>query len=229
MNLECLAVGLEALREFILHVGIARGSHQCRHPILMGDDVVDNRSRPYDPRPANEARNAKAALPVGILFVTERCGAAIGPSKRFSAVVGSEDDNGVICDAKVVKLFQNNSDVIIRLGHARAVKSLFGDHVLIFLLEARPNVHAGRIVPDEEWPARGLGAIHRVERGGEELLVNCFHSFPRQWTGVDDSLLANPTEALVDGRIVVISRLGLEYAARPETLSKLRVLRVIDV
>ena len=61
----------------------------------------------------------------------------------------------------------------------------------------------------------------------EELLVDRLHALPGERSGVLDHLLADLAELLVDRRIVLVGRLALQHAARAESLSERRILRIV--
>src|SRR5450755_977720 len=118
MNLEGLVASLVALHEFLLDVGNASRCDERRRPILMRSNVVDDRARLDDPRPARQSGYTKAALPRGALFATERHGASIRPSEFFNAVVAGEDDDGVVGDSKIIELLKQLADHPVELHHA---------------------------------------------------------------------------------------------------------------
>src|SRR5207249_11068464 len=103
--------------------------------------------------PAYHRRHAKAALEDGPFALCERRLSAIGPSEDFGAVVGGEDDDGVVILAHVLELLHHQTDVIIELGHAGFLfrpAILRVTHLLVLLREMRDDVHARRVEPDEE-------------------------------------------------------------------------------
>ncbi len=48
----------------------------------------------------------------------ERRRAAVRPGEHFGAVVGGEDDDGVIVHAHVLELLHDRADDVVELGHA---------------------------------------------------------------------------------------------------------------
>src|SRR4026209_440050 len=74
MDLECLARSFIALQQLLFQVRFAGCPDQGRRPILSRENIIDLRPRRYRARPAYESRNAVAALPICILFTSERCG-----------------------------------------------------------------------------------------------------------------------------------------------------------
>ena len=125
--------------------------------------------------PAHHRRHAIAAFPVGVLLAAERRGAAVGPGERLGAVVGGVDHDGVVGDAEVVELLQELADLAVVLDHAVGIDAEPG-LALRLGLEAGPDVHAGRIEPDEERLLVLVRAVDEVERGVEELLVDRLHA-----------------------------------------------------
>src|ERR1700730_6919993 len=81
VNLEGLACSLIAGQELPSDVWLASRRYQCRHPVFVRDDVVDLDARLDHARPADHARDAVAALPVGVFLAAERRGTAVGPAE----------------------------------------------------------------------------------------------------------------------------------------------------
>ena len=124
------------------------GSH-----VLVREDVVDDRAGLDHAGPADHRRHAVAAFPVGVLLAAERRGAAVGPGERLGAVVGRVHDDRVVGDAELVELGQQLADHAVVLDHAVGVDAEPG-LALGLRLEVGPDVHPGRVVPDEERLAR---------------------------------------------------------------------------
>src|ERR1700678_4108908 len=89
-------------------------------------------------------------------------------------------------------------------------------------LEMRENMHPRRVYVAEPRAALFGLSLHEIERGGDELLVDCFHTLFGQRAGVLDCLLADLTELRIDGRIVLVGSLAFENAARTELLPEIR-------
>src|ERR1019366_6017283 len=87
----------------------------------------------------------------------------------------------------------------VELLHAGTVEPVLWDHGLVFRLQMGPDVHARRIVPDEERFARLHRALHVVERCGEDLLVAGLHAFLGERAGVLTCLLAPRSKAWIRG------------------------------
>jgi hypothetical protein len=88
-------------------------------------------------------------------------------------------------------------------------------------------MYARRVVPAEERLARGVLPFHVVDGGPGGFVVNCFHPLLGERSAVLDGLHADLAEPRVDGRVVGVGRLALEYAARAELGPVGRILRVI--
>ena len=87
------------------------------------------------PGPADDARCAHAAFPGGELSALERRGAAVGEGDGLGAVVGGEDDDGVVELAHVFELLEDEADVVVHLLHAGFVDApvlaaLLADHAI---------------------------------------------------------------------------------------------------
>ena len=63
--------------------------------------------------PTNNARNAEAALKHGSFRAGEGGLAAIGPSEVFGAIVGGEDDDGIVIEALVFQLLHDRADDVV--------------------------------------------------------------------------------------------------------------------
>ena len=157
---------------------------QCRHPVEGGEQLVLDRARLDVARPADDHRRAVAAFP-GFAFLTlERRDAAVREGDGLGAVVGGEDDDGVVELAHVLELFQHIADVVVHLLHAGFVDApvlaaLLAHHVHILRRQHGRDMHARRIVPDEE---RLVGllrvvAVEEVDDLGRDFLVHRFDRF----------------------------------------------------
>ena len=97
-----------------------------------------------------------------------------GISDVLGAVVGCEDDNRIIELAHVLEFLENVADIVVQLLHAGFVDAPvlaagLADHGHILVRQHRGDVHARRVVPDEEWLVGLLGvvAIEEVDDRGE--------------------------------------------------------------
>ncbi len=137
--------------------------------------------------PADDARNAHAAFPGGQLAAFEGGGATVGVGDDFGAVVGGENDDGVVEFAHVFQLLQDVADVIVHLLHADFVDAPVlaagrTDHRLVLGRKHGGDVHAGRVVPDEEGLPCILRvvAVEEVDDLGRDLLVHRPRAVQRQ-------------------------------------------------
>ncbi|MNN74816.1 hypothetical protein D3C81_1910530 [compost metagenome] len=112
-------------------------------------------------RPANDRRHAVTALPVGVLFTTERRNARVGPLVEVHAIVGGIDHDGVVGDAQLIEFFQQGADLAVMFEHAvvvlalpRLARNLVADVGVV--------VHAGGVEPDKERFIRLDGLVHEV-------------------------------------------------------------------
>ena len=99
-------------------VGIAGGGEEGREPVQAGEDAVLHRVRRNLAGPAQDAGHAEAAFHDGPFALRERRVAAIGPGEGLGAVVGGEDDDGVVVHAHVLELLHHAADDVVELGHA---------------------------------------------------------------------------------------------------------------
>src|SRR5262249_681304 len=121
---------LYALQQLISDVRIARRSHQGGEPVEAGNDSVLDGARPDLARPSDDRRHAEATLAAGALGVLERRHATIRPSEHLGAVVGGEDDDGVVGLADVVEMLQQRAYAVIELRHAGFLETVVGLAVL---------------------------------------------------------------------------------------------------
>src|SRR5262245_15434948 len=91
---------------------------QGGQPIERGEDLLLEGSGPDDARPADDQRRAHAAFPRVHLRALERRGAAVGKGEDLGAIVGGEDDDGVVGLSHVVDLLEDVPDVVVHLFHA---------------------------------------------------------------------------------------------------------------
>jgi hypothetical protein len=228
VNPEGLAGGIVALQQLALDVRLAGGRHQRRRPVLGGEDVVDLHARRHQAGPAYHRRHAIAAFPIGVLLAAERRGAAVGPRERLGAIVGGVDHDRIVSDAEIVEFLQELADLAVMLHHAVGIDAEPG-LALGLRLEAGPDVHAGRIEPDEERLLIPVCAVDEVERGLEEFLVDRLHAFFGQRAGVLTFLLAPGSEAGIVARRVGGGRHALHDAAGTELSPELGVLRIVGM
>ena len=110
----------------------------------------------------------------------------------LGAVVGGEHDDRVVELAHVLELLEHIADVVIHLLHAGLVEAPvlaagFADHGRVLVIQHGRDVHARRVVPDEERLARLLRivAIDEVDDLGRDFLVDTLRSLERQRALVD--------------------------------------------
>ena len=214
-------------------VRVAGGSQERRDQVLVGAHLVDDRARLDDAGPADDHRDAEAALPVGRLLAAERGRAAVRPGHHLGAVVGRVQDDRVVGDAELVELVEELPDVAVVLDHPVRVDAQAGD-ALRLGLQVGEDVHPGRVPPHEERLVVRVRPVDEVHRAGEELLVDRLHPLLGQRAGVLDALLADPSEPRVLGRVVLVGRpaCGGRRAARTGpgssgSASGSRVVRVL--
>ena len=144
------------------------------------------------------------------------------------AVVGGVDDDGVVGDAHLVERVEERADGVVVLDHAVDVFAVaVGVAAAMLGADVGAQVHARRVVPDEERLARRVLALHEVDRRRRGLVVDGLHALLGQRAGVLDGLLADLAEAGIDGRVVDVGRLGLQHAARAELREVCRILRIV--
>ena len=115
---------------------------------------------------------------------------------------------------KLVELLEQLADLLVVSDHPIAVVVLPA-LAAVLVGKVGPEMHGGRIVPEEEWLIR-LGLLfHPAERAGGDLLVDGFHALLGQRAGVRDRLAA-----LAVGQAV-------EHAARSELLLEFRILGIV--
>ena len=189
--------------------GIAGRSDEGREPVEPGDDAVLDLARRHLARPADDAGHAEAAFQRRPLAAGERRLAAVGPGEVLGAVVGGEDDDGVVLEPVVLEVLHHRADDVVELRHAGFLDApavLRRAHALILLREVRDDVHAGRVEPEEERLAVGLGLVHELERVVEDLVVHGLHPLRIERAGVLDLLLADLAPARLHGRVVRVGR-----------------------
>src|SRR3954453_11556319 len=227
MHPEALLTRLIALEELLLDVGDTGGSHDRRQHVLEGEDAVEDLARGDPPLPADSERRPEPAFPPQPLLAPERRGPTVGPAELLRAVVGGEDDHGVVGDAQIVELIQKLSDDPVELGHAVGVDAESG-LVLPSLRKVRPHVHPGGVVPQQERLLGVMGAVDEVERTLQQVVFPCLHALAGQGASVLDRLLADPSESRVLRGVVDVAGPAVKDPTRDEELLKDRqILRVV--
>ena len=107
--------GLDLLLE-VVALGPAGDVDEGRQPVERCEHLVLDRARLDVPGPSDDHGSAIAALPGFPLLSLERRDAAIGEGDRLGAVVGGEDEDGVVELAHVLELLDDVADVVVHLG-----------------------------------------------------------------------------------------------------------------
>ena len=226
VDAEGRVAGGVALEQAFLDVRNPGGGDQRRQPVLGGDDAVELAARRHLAGPADQRRDAVAALPVGVLLAAEGGGAAVGPGEGLRAVVGGVDDDGVLGDAQRVELVEQLAHLTVVLDHAVGVDAEAG-HALRRGLQPGPDVHAAGVEPGEERLVRFVRPVDEVEGGAEELLVDRLHARDVERAGVLAVLLAPRAEAGILAGRDLGGRCAAHHPARPEGLAELGVLGIV--
>src|SRR5438094_818479 len=101
MYLVGAVTDLLTLLQLLDDVRVAGGSQESRKPVEPGDNAVLDLARRNLARPADHRRRAEAAFHDRAFGLRERRLSAIRPGKDLGAVVGGEDDDGVVVDTHV--------------------------------------------------------------------------------------------------------------------------------
>src|SRR5262249_2377190 len=109
----------------------------------------------------------------------------------LGAVVGGENNNRVVELPHVFQLLEHEADVVVHLLHAGFVDApvlaaSLTDHGHILVRQHGRDVHAGRVVPDEERLVGRLGVVaaEPVNEVTRDFLVHRFGAFQGQRTFV---------------------------------------------
>src|SRR5262249_47425788 len=89
-----------------------------------------------------------------------------------------EDHDGVVGLADVVQVLQQSADAVVHLGHAglfQAVVALGVHHGLILRRDVGEDMHAGSVMPNEEWLAVFLGLVHKAVGVLDEHFIEGLH------------------------------------------------------
>src|SRR5208283_3897284 len=166
---------LLALLQFLDNARVAGRGHERREPVEPGEEPIFDLAGGHLPRPADDARYAEASLHHGPLGSGEGRLAAIGPGEVLRAVVGGEDEDGVLLELVVLELLNDRADDVVELGHSGFVDGpavLRRAQLLVLLREMGYHVHPGGVQPDEERLAVALGLVEKLERVFEDLVVH---------------------------------------------------------
>ena len=181
-----IVAGLDLLLQPIA-LRAAGNVHEGGQPVQGREDVVLDRSRLDVARPADDQGCTHAAFPGGQLAAREGRGAAVGVGDRLGTVVGGEHDDGVVELAHRLQLVEHEADVVVHLLHAGLVDAPvlaadLADHVVVLVRQHGRDVHARRVVPDEERLVglRRVVAVEEVDDLGRDLLVHRLRALQRQ-------------------------------------------------
>src|SRR5208337_4805455 len=108
---------LYALEELVLYVRIAGRSEESGVPVKAGKDSVLDRPGLNVSRPARDAWHPERAFINGAFGIAKRRHTAVRPGKRLGAIVGGEDENGVVRLAHLIHCFHERTDTIVHFGH----------------------------------------------------------------------------------------------------------------
>src|SRR5271166_6481299 len=130
-------------------------------------------------RPANDTGDTIAAFVGLTLLALKRRHATVGKGDRLGAVVGGEYDDRVVELTHVFELLEDIADVVVQLLHAGFIDApilaaLHSQHSLILRRQHGGNVHARRVIPNEERLSGLLGvvAVEEVDDMARDFLVH---------------------------------------------------------
>ena len=193
MDLERLRAGLIALQELVLDIGVPGHGQERREPVQVAHDLVGDRAGLDLPRPPHHGRHAVRSLPVRVLLVAEGGHARVGPAVPVRPVVGGVHDERVVGDAEVVEELEELADPLVVIDHRVVVLGLPAAGLPEARgLGVRPEVHAGRVEPNEEGFAGRVLPLDEVHGAGQELVVHRLHPLLGQWARVVDLLRSLP-------------------------------------
>src|SRR5262245_54718460 len=190
-----ILAGLDLLLE-VLTLRAAGDVDERGYPIERCEELVLDSARLDVAGPADHQRCAVAAFPRLALLALERRDATIRAGNCFGPVVGGEDDAGVVQLSHGLDFLEDITDVVVHLLHASLVgapilAAALAEHGFVFRRQYRCNVHARRVVPNEEGLVGLLGivAVEEVDDLGGDLLIHRLRSLKRQGTLVTASLV----------------------------------------
>src|SRR5208337_545775 len=170
--------GLDLLVQ-VVALGTAGDINKRGQPVEGGKHFFFDRARLDVTRPADDTWRAIAAFPRLALLTLEGGDASIRETNRLCAVIRGEDDDGVVQLAHLFQLRQHQSDVVVQLLHAGFVDAPIlaprrAHHGQVLVRQHGGDVHARRVVPDEEGFVGLLGviAIEEVNDLAGDFLVH---------------------------------------------------------
>ncbi len=231
----CLVVAIEvifvghvsdllALEQLVLDVRIASGGDECWEPVEARDDAILNHACGDFARPANHRRGTETAFVGRALLAFERRVAAVRPGEGLGAVIGGEKNDGAVVLAHVIKLLQDQADVVIELGHAGFLDGpavLRVSHFLVLVREMGDDVHPGRIDPAEERLAVRFGLVNELQCDVTDFVVHGFHPLGKECACVFDFLFADLSPARHLGGVILISGPAMDHVARADDVQQL--------
>ena len=169
-----------------------------------------------------------------------------GQVKTSAPLSVVKTDDGVVGLADVVQVLQEGADAVVDLRHAGFLETVVGLAVhqrLILRRQERPDVHARRVVPDEERLAVRLGLVHEVGGSLDQHFVEGAHvvfglrrdvvhvrhvghvRVGRQRALIDDPLLADLAPTRLLGRVVRVGRPAVDQVARADFVAVGLIIR----
>ena len=158
---------------------------------------------------------------------------------KFSAPLSVVNTTMVLSSRpSILEMLHDGADVVVELRHAGFLDrpAVLRDCASLSYLrrEMRDDMHARRVVPDEERLAGGLGLVDEGDGLVADDLVDGLHvvfdavdRMRRQRPFVGDLLLADLAPARIDRRIVGVGRESVQQIARADLV--LEVLRIVRV
>jgi hypothetical protein len=128
----------------------------------------------------------------------------------------------------LVELREQLTDDPVELLQTVGVEAVLG-LVLPALGQARPDMHAGRVVPEQERLVGLVRPVDEVERTGEQIVLDRLHALARQRARVLDRLFADTAEARILRRIINVRRLAVQHSTGLEERHRRVVARVIGL
>src|SRR5579864_6422642 len=189
MHFERLVSSFAPLQQLLIHVRLTCSGQERRQHVLVTNDTPQDRARLDLAGPADETWNAPSSLIVSVFLPAERRVGAIGPSVILGPVVGGVHHDGVISDSKVVEFVEHLADLLV-MGHHPVTVVVLPALTTVLGGKVGPEVHCGRVVPEEERFVRFGLLLHPSERSGSDLLIDSFHTLLGQRAGVLNRLLA---------------------------------------
>ena len=195
----------DAFEKVFLDGFVAGSGEEGRKPVHVVDDLVADLVLGDLARPADHRGHTPRAFPVGVLLTPERRHPGIRPGVHVRTVVGRVEHDGVVGDAQLVELVEEDADIGIMLDHAGGVlvdllANLLVGQFAVLVADMGAEVHARAAPPHEPGRALLVGALDEVDRRSARLVINGLHADLRQRAGVLDLAVG----------------VGVDHAARAE-------------